>query len=178
MARKVFREDWTSCPDNGKSTGPQSSTSENSGGPVKTLIVPVLRSSKKIPVGSLSMGILVSKKIRSYKSFGGPVKLRFFHVVSGYQSSGPTKVQKFSRCLCVYRCQMLVKQHRIRLSCHSWPLWEELVLVGPANERPVTNHIHDLHMMNIQSMITNNRNSDRSTATSLLSNLPFPLENT
>ena len=33
--------------DIGKSTGPRSSTGENSGGPIKTLIVPVLLSSKK-----------------------------------------------------------------------------------------------------------------------------------
>ena len=33
--------------DIGKSTGPRSSTGENSGGPMKTLIVPVLLSGKK-----------------------------------------------------------------------------------------------------------------------------------
>ena len=33
--------------DIGKSTGPRSSTNENSGGPMKTLIVPVLLSGKK-----------------------------------------------------------------------------------------------------------------------------------
>ena len=47
----------------GKSTGPRSSTGENSGGPMKTLTVPVLLSGKKIPVGSPSMGILMLKKI-------------------------------------------------------------------------------------------------------------------
>ena len=35
------------CTDIGKSTGPRSSTNENSGGPMKTLIVPVLLSGKK-----------------------------------------------------------------------------------------------------------------------------------
>ena len=38
---------------------------------------------------------------------------------------------------------MLVKQDRVRLGCHSWPLWEELVPSEPANERPVTNQIRD-----------------------------------
>ena len=60
-------------PDMGKSTSPRSSTGENSGETMKTLIVPVLLSGKKIPVGSSSMGILMLKKIRSCKSFGGPV---------------------------------------------------------------------------------------------------------
>ena len=34
-------------PDIGKSTGPRSSTGENSGGPMKTIVVPVLLSGKK-----------------------------------------------------------------------------------------------------------------------------------
>ena len=63
--------------DIGKSTGPRSSTSENSGGPMKTIVVPVLLSSKKNPVGSPSMGTLMLKKMRSCKSFWGPVKLGF-----------------------------------------------------------------------------------------------------
>ena len=62
---------------------------------------------------------------------------------------------------------MLVKQDRVRLGCHSWPVWEELVLSEPANERPVTNHIHDCHMMNIQSMMSNTKNGHRSTAPSV-----------
>ena len=48
--------------DIGKPTGPRSSTGENSGGPVKTRIVPVLLSGKKIAVGSPSIGILILKK--------------------------------------------------------------------------------------------------------------------
>ena len=48
--------------DIGKSTGPRSSTGENSGGPMKTLIVQVLLSSKKNPVRSPSMGTLMLKK--------------------------------------------------------------------------------------------------------------------
>ena len=44
------------------------SAGENSGGPMKTLIVLVLLSSKKIAVGSSSMGILMLKKL-------GPVKI-------------------------------------------------------------------------------------------------------
>ena len=55
-------------PDIGKSTGPRSSTGENSGGPMKTLIVLVLLSGKKIAVGSPPMGILMLKKL-------GPVKI-------------------------------------------------------------------------------------------------------
>ena len=51
-----------------KSTGPRSSTGENSGGPVKTIVVPVLLSGKKNPVGSPSMGTLMLKKMRSCKS--------------------------------------------------------------------------------------------------------------
>ena len=49
-------------PDIGKSTGPRSSTGENSGGPMKTIVVPVLLSGKKNPVGSPSMGTLMLKK--------------------------------------------------------------------------------------------------------------------
>ena len=45
--------------DIGKSTGPRSLTGENSGGPMKTLIVPVLLSGNKIAVGSPSRGILI-----------------------------------------------------------------------------------------------------------------------
>ena len=52
---------------------------------------------------------------------------------------------------------MLVKQDRVRLGCHSWPLWEELVPSEPAYERPVTNQIRDCHMMNIQSMMANTK---------------------
>ena len=48
--------------DIGKSTGPRSSTSENIGGPMKTLSVPVLLSGKKNVVGSPSMGILMLEK--------------------------------------------------------------------------------------------------------------------
>ena len=48
-------------------------------------------------VGSSSMGILILKKNRSCKSFGGPVKLGFS------MSSGLVKAQKFSRCL-ITRC--------------------------------------------------------------------------
>ena len=74
--------------------------------------------------------------------------------------------------LCVW--EMLVKQDRVRLGCHSWPLWEELVPSEPANERPVTNHNHDRHMMNIQSMMANIKNGHRSTAPSLYQTLiPF-----
>ena len=60
-----------------KSTGPQSLTGENSRGLMKTFIVLVLLSIKKNPVGSPSMGILMLKKIRSCKNFGGPIKLGF-----------------------------------------------------------------------------------------------------
>ena len=64
--------------DIGKSTGPWSSTSENSGGPMKTLIVPVLLSGKKFLKGAPLWGLLCWKNyIRSCKSFGGPVKLGF-----------------------------------------------------------------------------------------------------
>ena len=73
-----------------KSTGPRSSTSKNSGGPMKILIMPVLLSGKKIPVASPSMGILMLKKIRSCKNFGGPVKLGFSMWLLVLQSSkGP-----------------------------------------------------------------------------------------
>ena len=61
----------------GKTTGPRSSSGENSEGPMKTLIVPVFVSDKKIPLGNPSMGILMLKKIRSCKSIEGPVKLGF-----------------------------------------------------------------------------------------------------
>ena len=47
--------------DIGKSTSPRSSTSENSGGPMKTIVVPVLLSGKKSPVGSPTMGTLMLK---------------------------------------------------------------------------------------------------------------------
>ena len=73
----------------------------------------------------------------------------------------------------LHLCEVLVKQDRVRLGCHSLPLWEELVPNEPANERSVTNHIHDCHMMNIQSMImmmANTRNGHWSTAPS---NAPF-----
>ena len=64
--------------DIGKSTGPRSSTSENSGGPKKTLIAPVLLSGKKFLQGAPLWGLLCWKNyIRSCKSFGGPVKLGF-----------------------------------------------------------------------------------------------------
>ena len=48
--------------DIGKSTGPRSSTGENSGGPMKTLCVPVLLSGKKIAIWSPCMGILLLEK--------------------------------------------------------------------------------------------------------------------
>ena len=61
---KAFR--ITSCwwfeipwPDIAKSTGPRSSTSKNSGGPMKTLIVAVWLSSKEILGGSPSLENLV-----------------------------------------------------------------------------------------------------------------------
>ena len=65
--------------DIGKSTGPLSLTGENSGGPMKTIVVPVLQSGKKNPVGNPSLygDSNVEKKMRSCKSFGGPVKLGF-----------------------------------------------------------------------------------------------------
>ena len=57
---------------------------------MKTLIMPVFLSGKKIPVGSPSMGILMLKKIRSCKNFGGPVKLGFSMWLLVLQSSkGP-----------------------------------------------------------------------------------------
>ena len=49
--------------DIGKSTGPRSLTSENSGGPMKTLIVPVLLSGKKNSCREPSMGTLMLKKL-------------------------------------------------------------------------------------------------------------------
>ena len=65
-------------PDIGKSTGPRSSTGENSGGPMKTLSVPVLLSSKKsCCMESLYGDYNVKKKIGSIKSFGRPIKLGF-----------------------------------------------------------------------------------------------------
>ena len=64
--------------DIGKSTCPRSSTGENSGGPMKTIVVPVLLSGKKNSVGSPSIGpLMLKKKMRSCESFGGPVKLGF-----------------------------------------------------------------------------------------------------
>ena len=64
--------------DIGKSTGPRSSTGENSGGPMKTLSVPVLLSGKKSCCKeSLYGDSNVKKKIGPIKSFGGPVKLGF-----------------------------------------------------------------------------------------------------
>ena len=76
----------------------------------------------------------------------------------------PWSVLPFPFDLCL--SEMLVKRDRVRLGCHSWPVWEELVPSEPANERPVTNHIHDCHMMNIQSIMANTKNSHRSTAPS------------
>ena len=52
-----------------KSTGHRSSTGGKSGGPMKTVVVPVFLSGKKIPVGSTSMGALMLKKK------WGPVKV-------------------------------------------------------------------------------------------------------
>ena len=66
--------------------------------------------------------------------------------------------------------EMLVKQDRVRLSCHSWPLWEELVPSEPANERPVTNHIHDCHMM------ANNKKRSQVHSTITVSNSSFSLD--
>ena len=64
--------------DIGKSAGPRSSTSENSGGSMKTLIVPALLSGKKSLLGAPLWGLLCWKNyIRSCKSFGGAVKLGF-----------------------------------------------------------------------------------------------------
>ena len=80
-------------PDIGKSTGPRSSNGENSRGPMKTLIVLVLLSGKKkIAVGSPSMGIIMLKKIRSCKNYGGPVKLRISMWLPVLQSSKGPKV--------------------------------------------------------------------------------------
>ena len=66
---------------------------------MKTLIVPVLLSSRKIAVGSPPVGILIFKKNRSCKRFGGPVKLGFSAWLLVISSPGPVKFQKFSRCL-------------------------------------------------------------------------------
>ena len=59
---------------------------------MKTLIVPVLLSGIKIPVGSPSMGIIMLKKIRSCKNFGGPVKLGFSMWLPVLRSSKGPKV--------------------------------------------------------------------------------------
>ena len=67
--------------------------------------------------------------------------------------------------------------NRVRPSCHSWPLWEELVPSEPAHERPVTNHIHDCHMMNIQSMMANTKKWSLVHSTITLSNSSFLLQN-
>ena len=83
--------------DSGKSISPWSSTGENSWRLMKTLIVLVLLSGRKIAVGSPYTGILMLKKIRSCKSFGGPVKLGFYMWLPVLQSC--PKVQKFSGCL-------------------------------------------------------------------------------
>ena len=56
----------------------RSSVSENSGGSMKTLIVPALLSGKKSLLGAPLWGLLCWKNyIRSCKSFGGAVKLGF-----------------------------------------------------------------------------------------------------
>ena len=61
-----------------KSTGPRSSTGENSGGPMKAFVVLVLLSGKTFLKGALNGDSYVKKNyIRSCKSFGGPVKLGF-----------------------------------------------------------------------------------------------------
>ena len=59
---------------------------------MKTLIVLVLLSSKKISVGSPSMGILMLKKVRSCKIYGGPVKLGISMSLPVLQSGKGPKV--------------------------------------------------------------------------------------
>ena len=83
----------TPTADIGKSTGPRSLTGENSGGPMKTIVVPVLLSGKKKnPVGGPSMGTLMLKEMSSCKSFGGPVKLGFSMWSPALQSGKDPKV--------------------------------------------------------------------------------------
>ena len=105
-----------------KSTSPQSSTVENSGGPMNTIVVPVLLSGKKLLWGAPLWGLLCWKNyISSYKSFGGPVKLRFSMWLPVLQSS-PVKVQKFSLCLhcgCWHDPDIKVKNMFAQCTLHS-----------------------------------------------------------
>ena len=71
----------------------------------------------------------------------------------------------FHSTLCLSTCKLLVKQDRVRLGCHSWPVWEELVPSEPANERPQPHPW--LSHENIQSMMANTKNGHRSTAPSI-----------
>ena len=108
--------------DIGKSTGPRCSTGKNSGGPVKTLIVVVLLSCKKNPAGSPSMGSLKFKKIRSCKSFGGPVKLGFSTWLPVLRSSKDPKVFPLSATfhidgLVQERCNSIANALDLSLSC-------------------------------------------------------------
>ena len=75
---------------NRKTTGPRSSTCKNSGKPL------LFRSNRKIALGSPSTGILMLKKNRSCKSFGGPVKLGFYMWLSVSQSGKGPKVFRMS----------------------------------------------------------------------------------
>ena len=71
----------------------------------------------------------------------------------------------FHSTLCL--SEMSVKQDRFRLGCQAWVCGRSLSSLSLANQRPVTNHIHDCHMMNIQSMMSNTKNGHRSTAPSV-----------
>ena len=85
----------------------RSSTSEFNGGPMKTLIVPVLLSGKKFLWGAPLWVLLCWKTyIRSSKSFGGPVKLGF----SMWRSTSFPKV-------CIYGYEAIAKCHEIDDPC-------------------------------------------------------------
>ena len=71
--------------------------------------------------------------------------------------------------------EMLVKQDRVRLGCQSWPLWEDLVSTEPANEKTVTNHIHDVSHDEYSINDSKHQNWSQVHSTTTLLNSPFPL---
>ena len=111
----LFRSDFKWCrnlsliADIWKSTGPRSSTGENSEGPMKTVVVPVLLSGKKNLVGSPSTGTLILTKMSSCKSSGGPVKLGFSMWSPVLRSGKGPKVFPVSVIICFFFIDSLFK---------------------------------------------------------------------